>query len=71
MDLNIDDTPVCSPVCLVCKYLNRKSMLSRTCKAFPEGIPDVFLYGKKTHDEPFPGDHGLQFEMLDTDAEDE
>jgi hypothetical protein len=33
------------------------------CAAFPDRIPDaIWLQGNK-HTEPFPGDHGIQFEQ--------
>jgi hypothetical protein len=32
------------------------------CAAFPKGIPDEIAYGDNLHLEPFPGDHGIQFE---------
>lgn len=32
------------------------------CKAFPDGIPHEIAYGDNLHLEPFPGDHGIQFE---------
>ena len=37
------------------------------CKAFPNGIPDEIAYGDNPHTSPFPGDHGIQYE-LDPDA---
>ncbi len=34
------------------------------CKAFPDGdgIPFEIAYGDNKHTEPFPGDHGIQYE---------
>jgi len=32
------------------------------CKAFPDGIPTEIAYGDNLHLEPFPGDHGIQYE---------
>ena len=31
------------------------------CEAFPEGIPEEILDGRR-HKTPFPGDHGILFE---------
>lgn len=36
---------------------------SATCDAFPDGIPKVILMNEIDHREPFPGDHGIQFEL--------
>lgn len=33
-----------------------------TCAAYPDGIPDDFLFGRRQHVEPAEGDHGIQFE---------
>jgi len=30
------------------------------CKAYPDRIPDKLWNGDVVHDEPFPGDHGIQ-----------
>ena len=35
------------------------------CLAFPEGIPEEILLGKVGHKEPYDGDHGIQFELVD------
>ena len=31
------------------------------CKAFPNGIPDEIYEGLNLHNEPFPGDNGIQY----------
>lgn len=32
------------------------------CAAFPDGIPDSVLSGRRNHINPIPGDNGIQFE---------
>jgi len=32
------------------------------CKAFPDGIPYEIAYGDNLHNEPYKGDHGIQYE---------
>lgn len=46
-------------LCNKCKHQNRGTV---TCKAFPDRIPREILSGRVDHSEPFPGDHGIQFE---------
>ena len=58
--------------CLWCKHL-RKTGFKKTCKAFPDGIPedmfpDEMGYSGFHHDEPYPNDNGIRFE-LETDYE--
>lgn len=33
-----------------------------SCKAFPDGIPPDIWTGKVSHEKPYEGDHGIQFE---------
>jgi hypothetical protein len=33
-----------------------------TCAAYPDGIPWAFQSGDFSHEEPAPGDHGIQWE---------
>jgi len=47
--------------CSYCKYLNEKKLV--TCKAFPKGIPHEILSSEFNHINPYPGDHGIQFEL--------
>lgn len=46
-----------TPVCHDCAHWNE----DLTCKAFPDGIPDIVLYGENDHKQPIEGDHGLQY----------
>lgn len=35
------------------------------CTAFPRGIPREIAFGDNLHLEPYPGDHGIQYEKGD------
>ena len=50
--------------CASCRRFNRKDLLNDTCEAYPKGIPEPILHGDNDHREPYPGDHGLQYEPL-------
>lgn len=64
MPFEMDDRPIYSSVCTLCRHLMLNS--DRSCKAFPEikGIPDEIWMGENNHRKPFAGDHGIQFEAL-------
>jgi hypothetical protein len=49
------------PICMWCKHYHRSGPTA--CDAFPERIPDEIWYSCNPHTEPFPGDHGIQFEL--------
>lgn len=55
--------------CATCIHFHRDNIETETCDAFPGGIPAVILRGENDHREPFPGDHGIQFEPIDEDGE--
>lgn len=59
--------PHFSPICTYCKHWRIRE--GRACAAFPErdSIPMVIWRGENDHRTPFPGDHGIQFEPIDTE----
>jgi hypothetical protein len=39
------------------------------CSAFPDGIPDEIAQNLVRHTKPYPGDHGIQYEPIEEEAE--
>ncbi len=59
---NTEHTSHASIVCGLCAHLSKTK--HRQCKAF-EHIPDEIWEGDNYHTSPFPGDHGVLFELAD------
>ena len=52
-----------SPVCNFCQHFHENSAFgeTKTCAAFPSGIPEEIWQGKNKHLTPYPGDNGITF----------
>ena len=53
--------------CAECKHYTE----GLKCAAFPNGIPKAVITNEYDHRESHPGDHGIQFEPLAADTEDD
>lgn len=50
-------------MCMACRHLHRDKEDSRSCSAFPEGIPDEIWTNQHDHHDPYPGDQGIHFDI--------
>jgi hypothetical protein len=51
---------IASPDCIYCRHSGLPE--STMCAAFPDGIPREILMEGHDHHQPYPDDHGIQFE---------
>ena len=67
-----DEDPIVNVCpCTTCVHYIISDKKKFTCKAYPDGIPEVILRGEVDHREPHPGDHGIQYlkEPIDLEFE--
>jgi len=59
-------TPLAPPICYECKHFHGEDVEGLTCDAFPDGIPFEIITSEFDHNAPYPGDHGIQFESIES-----
>jgi hypothetical protein len=58
-------------LCYYCAHLGDNNDADQmTCAAYPGGIPDLIIQGKRDHRTRLPGDNGVTFEPSDTTTPD-
>ncbi len=57
--------------CQLCRRYRNDDKPIATCDAYPSGIPLGILTNETSHLEPRPGDHGLQFDPVSAEANQE
>ena len=60
-----------TPACLDCRHFHKTGEIGLTCDAFPGGIPEDIILASNDHSNPYPGDHGIQFEPRETPRDEE
>jgi hypothetical protein len=56
------DFSLLSAQCSFCANYDIKT--GPKCKAYPEGIPADIWDGERSHRDPQPGDHGIQYKSI-------
>lgn len=50
-----------APICMYCRWFNKKDEEGLSCRAFPEGIPEEIYMNEFDHRKPHEGDRGFTF----------